>query len=274
MGSLTKSKIIALNCNYENRNSNGSYTVNNSKLGVENIRAITLKSASFKNIEYNVIKSGSRKNNVFYFELDGVLTEVQISEGFYNITDLLNILKLEINNAFVLSGIIPLPVLTTLDYNSLTGKVTMSVDGGGVQTPFQLLGGSYPRSINRILGQVLDKSLDLLIPDIYVFQEIINLSGLDCIHINSVSLCDNNGYCNQSLGVQNQGRNVNLLRQVDITVPFGILQTYESKDTDADSIFYDNDSDLSEIKIEITDKFGNILDFGVNPVNLEIIAFL
>jgi hypothetical protein len=273
MGSLTKSKIIVLNSNYENRNSNGSYTINNSKLGVENIRAITLKSASFKNIEYNVIGSGSRKNNIFYFELDGVLTEVVISEGFYDITDLLNILKLEINNAFVLSGIIPLPILTTLDYNSLTGKITMSVDGGGVATPFQLLGGSYPQSINRLLGQVLDKDLDLLIPDIYQFQEIINLSGLDCVHINSVSLSDNNGFCNKG-GIQNQGRNVNLLREIDITVPFGVLQTYQSFDTDAESVIFDNDVDMSEIKIEITDKFGNLLNFGVNPVNLELIAFL
>ena len=272
MGSLTKSKIVTLNCNLANKNSNNTYTTSIGQLAIESVNSLSLKSCSFRNIFYNVVGTGSRKNNIFYFLLDGVPQEVIINEGFYNISDLLTVLKLEINNKLVLSGIVPLPVLTTLTYDNKTAKVTISVDGGGAGTGFTLQGGDFELSINRLLGNNINKDLDLLIPEIYVFNNVIDLSGLDTVQVVCNTIADNNGF--GTLGFNNFGRVSSIVRQIDIDAPFKGIQTYISRDTDADAVLYSQPIDLSRITISLEDKYGNTLDLQGTNFNLEIIIYI
>ena len=83
-----------------------------------------------------------------------------------------------------------------LTYDSITSKVTISVNGNGVGVPFSLQGGTYQKSINFLIGNSVNCDLDTLFPEIYTFDSLVNLGGLDSVSLVSSILASNAGVAN------------------------------------------------------------------------------
>jgi len=262
-------KILSLICKPKDKGGQGGYKLALGKNSTDTFYWLSLKSCTFRNIQYNVQSSGPRKNNFFYFNLDGGEEKVNVPEGFYSIYELIDVVKTGIETILAASGIIPLPTLTSLDYNPISAKVSIVINGNGSATPFELLGGTYSASINSLLGNTIDNSLDTLAAVKYTFDSIVNLQHDDRIHLVSSSMA-------QSIGLTSTGRNgrtIALLRAIPVDKPFGEIVTYESSDIDGERVYFPNGLNLSTVDIALQDTDGNVLDLGNTVMTVEIIAW-
>jgi hypothetical protein len=221
---------------------------------------------------YNVRGEGVRQNNSFYFSLDGTPYNIEVPEGFYSIYELLDYLRPQLETIFAGSGIIPLPTLTTLDYSTITGKVTMLVDGNGAGTPFELEGKSNPESINFLLGNTEDVALDTLTPEAYEFDSLITLQADDRVHLVSNAISPNGGVTNKSPG-ERGSRNLSLLRAIPVGDAFGNIVEYESQDIDAEALSYPLAQNFTELDFTLQDIYGNNIDLQNTELTIELLAW-
>ena len=262
-------KILSLICKPKDKGGQGGYKLALGKNSTDTFYWLSLKSCTFRNIQYNVQSSGPRKNNFFYFNLDGISQSVDVPEGFYSIYELIDVVKTGVETILAASGIIPLPTLTSLDYNPISAKVSIVINGNGSATPFELLGGTYSASINSLLGNTIDVSLDTLGAVKYTFDSIVNLQHDDRIHLVSSSMA-------QSIGLTSTGRNgrtIALLRAIPVDKPFGDIVSYESNDVDGERVFHPGGLNLSTIDLSLQDTDGNTIDLQNTVLSVEIIAW-
>lgn len=269
--SSTNVKVISVICDKNNKTEDNAYKVNLGNLGFNSFSVCSLKSCSFRNLLYNVRGSGVRKNNIFHFSLDGTPEEIEVPEGFYSIYQLIDYLKTEIETILAGSGIIPLPTLTTLEYSSITGKVTILIDGNGAGTPFELTGGTNQDNINFLLGNNVDVSLDTLTPVAYVMDSIITLQADDRVHLVSNAISANGGITNKSRS--GQSRNLSLVRAIAVGDSFGNIVEYESQDLDAEALKYPLAQNFSELDFALQDIYGCNLDLGNSELTIELMAW-
>lgn len=270
--SSTNVKVISVICDKSNKRSDNSYKVNLGNLGFNSFSVCSLKSCTFRNLLYNVRSTRPRKNNDFYFSLDGSPYVIAVPEGFYSIYELLDFLRPKLETLLAGSGIIPLPTLTTLDYSTISGKVTMLVDGNGAGTPFQLEGKSNPESINFLLGNNEDVALDTLTPEEYVFDSIISLQADDRVHLVSNAIAPNGGITNKSPG-ERGSRNLSLLRSIGVGDAFGNIVEYESQDIDAEALSYPLAQNFTELDFALQDIYGNNIDLQNSELTIELLAW-
>ena len=272
--SSTNIKTISIICNPSNKTGNNSYKISLGNLGFDSFVRCSLKSCSFQNIQYNVIAEGQRVNNTFYFMLGGGLEEIVVPAGFYNITNLLDYLRTEMAIIFAASGIIPLPTLTDLSYDSITGKVSITVDGGGVATQFDLTQALGRGSINELLGNSTYVIIDTLTPTAYEFADIINLQGDSRVHLVSSAIAQNSGITNLAVNpAKVNGRNLSLVRSIMVNEGFGNYVEYDSNDIDAEELVYTLPQNFSILDIALQDPYGNILDLGNSELTLELLTW-
>jgi len=272
--SSTNIKIITLIGDPSNKLTDNSYRVNLGNLGFDSFKICSLKSCSFRNLMYNVISTGNKSNNIFYFLLNGISKQVVVPEGFYSIYELLAVLQTGIEDILATSGIIPLPTLTSLNYSTITGKVSILVDGNGAGTPMTLQGSLKPYSINLILGNSSDVDLDLLTPTEYQFEDIINLQACDNVNLVSSAVALNGGITNKTtLTNARNGRNLNLVRSIIVNAGFGGLVEYNSQDVDAEALEYPLAQNFSQIDIALQDPEGNNLDLGNSTLKVELLTW-
>lgn len=272
--SSTNIKNISITCNTLNKDADNSYSPVLGLSNIDNFRAIALKSISFRNIFYNVESSDlKRKNNIFYFSLAGAPQQVVIPEGFYSINQLLTLLNTDISAILAGSGIIPLPTLDDLSYDSITGKVSITINGQGSATPFVLEGGTETQSVNNLLGQTTDYSLDTLTPTAYVFADLVSLGGIDRVHLVSSTLGQAVGITSTTNNTSN-GKNISLIRVLTNNVEFGGLVEYISPDLDAERLLYNNAINISSLNLSLQDVNGNILDLKNSEMIVEFVGWL
>lgn len=270
--SNTNIKNISIICNSNNKNIDGSYSANLGRSNVDDFVAIALKSVSFRNVFYNVVATGARKNNIFYMTLAGTPYEIEVSEGFYNVSELLNVLTPLIQAVFDGSSIIPIPQLTSFTYNSILSKVEILVDGVGVATPLTLTGGDNPTSINALLGNIENLDLDLLTPTESTFNGLVDLGGLDRVFLQSSTIGQNVGL--STTGLNGNGIALSLVRVLNVDEPFGAPLFYISPDLDAERLIYNSPINISNIDFSLTDENNNILDLGNTDLIIELIGYV
>ena len=273
--STINSKLITISTDDVIPTGDGSYSVNVGKLSTETIRAISLRTATLRNIFYNVVSLGTRKNNVFYFLLDGVEHVITIPAGFYSITELLAAISVQLINILAGSGIVPLPTLDELKYNSIPNKVEIIINGNGSATDFELSGEvAGTQSINYLLGNWDNVSLDTLTPTPYQFLNQVNLAGLDNVQLISQDLASSNGFNSNSGEKFPNGRTTDLVAVIPLNAPFGGLVTYRSRDIDSEAIVSSLPHDFTTLRFALTDSKGNYLYLDNSSLTLEFIAFL
>lgn len=270
--SSTNIKNISIICNPSNKNIDGSYSTNLGRSNIDDFVAIALKSVSFRNVFYNVEGTGERKNNIFYFSLGGAPQQVVVPAGFYSVNQLLTLLNTEIATILAGSGIIPLPTLDDLSYNSITSKISITINGQGTTTPFVLEGGTYKQSINYLLGQTTDYSIDTLTPTAYEFVNLVNMGGLDRVFLQSSTIGQNVGL--STTGVKGNGVALSLIRVLDVNEPFGNPIFYISPDLDAERLVYNSPINISNIDFSLTDENNNTLDLGETQLIVELVGYV
>lgn len=253
----------------------GRYKLSLSRISTLPVKAISIRTVTFRNLFYNVVNDGSsRTNNTFFFTLNGVLQEIEIEEGNYSVTQLLAELKTKIDSIFLSSGIVPAPVLDDFSYNSINAKVSMTVNGGGVATPFELTGGSFPQSINKLLGNTEDVILDTLTPTPYQFNTTVNVGGEDVANLISSHLANNNAFSSNVGESFLSGRISNSLAMMPVNKEFGFLVEYRSQDLDAESIAYNIPIDCSSIDLHLADNKGRPLPLQNSSLNVEMFIWV
>lgn len=269
----SKNKLIAISTEDLIPRGDGSYSCSISKLSTENVIAISLRTATLRNIFYNVISLGERKNNNFYYSLNGMDKIETIPAGFYSITELLAELSSRISITLASSGIIPLPTLDDFKYNSIQNKVEITINGNGTATPFELSGSVSIDSVNNLLGNWVDASLDTLTPTPYQFLNQINLGGLDAVHLISNEFASANGVNSNSGDVYPNGRISDLIAIIPLTAGFGGLVEYRARDIDAERITTIL-SNFSSVHLSLTDHRGRALFLDNSSLTLEFIAVI
>jgi len=270
-----KTKILAISTDDIVPQADGSYRVSIGKLSTQSVMALSIRTLTMRNLFYNVISLGERKNNVFYFSLDGMQEIIEVPSGYYSITQLLDYLKTEIETILAASGIVPLPTLTEFKYNSIKNKVELEIDGEGSATSFTLDGEDATiDSINYLLGNWDNVALTTLPATPYLFQNQINLAGLDGVYLVSNRLSSSNGYVSNSGLFFPNGRTTDLLAYIPLNAGFGGLVTYQNQDLDASSVVSSLAVDYTSVTLAITDSRGRPLYLDNSSLNLELIAWL
>lgn len=273
--SSTNIKDLSIICDRTNKNSDNSYKINLGNLGFDSFVVASIKAVSFRNIQYNVIGPGnSRENNKFYFRLAGTPHEIIVTPGFYTVYELLDYLKPRIEAILAASAIIPLPTLTAFEYSSITGKVSLTINGNGTATAFEVKGGSNINSVNDLLGNTKDDNLDTLTPEPYEFANLVNLQHDDRVHLVSSTISQNGGITNANINNSSiNGRNINLLRSIVVDASFGDIVKYESNDIDAEALHYNLPQNYSVIDIALEDVYGNKLDLGNTTMTIDLLIW-
>ena len=270
----TNIKDISIICEPSNKNSDNSYKINLGTLSNFSFIVCSIKSVSFRNLQYNVIgENNPRQNNKFYFTLAATEYEIIVTPGFYTVYELLDFLTPRIEAILAGSAIIPLPTLTKFEYSSITGKVSIIVNGNGSATNFELTGGLNFQSVNALLGNTTDLTLDTLGAVDTPFNDFVNLQHDDRVFLVSSAIASSGGVTNINISDQSNGRNVNLLRTLTVSEGFGELVTYESNDIDAEALHYTLPQNFTVIDIALTDVYGNILDLGNSTMGIDILVW-
>jgi hypothetical protein len=252
----------------------GSFLLPIGRLGIKNVRGVTFKTFTIRNVFPNVVASGPLQNNIFSYTVGGTPYTETVAEGFYTASELIAYLEPLIQATLAASGIVPLPTLDTFTYEPIQMKFKMTFNGNGAGTVITLDGDGTQLSINTLMGNtgVLTMPTD---PPVATFMEdLVNMGGVDTVCVCCEELSNSNTYHNGIRDMNPSGRLSNCIQMVPIQVGFGEMMVYNSFDTDADSLRYFLPQDTTQITISITDIAGNVLDLSNTQFNIQFIAYL
>lgn len=239
-----------------------SFTVNLNRMSeTDKIVRTVCKSVTFPNTGYNVVTG---LNDVFLYEIDtGVESSYTLAQGYYTVQEIIAIIQplIEVSLAVIFPGA---TLLMEVGQYSKAIEFTPSIGGftlGHLTGPLAGTTGG----LNASLGE---PNVSPLITALYVSSELPDLAGLTRVFVHSTTLAEGNL-------VDGDVENHDIIGEVPVTVPFGSLVVYESNDDELDSINYGSARNFDQIKIELKDLEGNIIDLhgGTTEVILKLYYF-
>ena len=258
-----RTRQLEVVCNSTNEKKDKSYSVSLGNLSIGGVITASLKSCTFRNVFYNV----SEGFNVFYMNVNGITQEITIPVGQYSVIELLPILKDAIDAYFVGSGIVPIPTIEELTYDSITAKITMSINGNGSVPVIYLQ--PQPTSLNILLGNTQDTdNFEPIALDPITFDSIINLGGIDSVNLVCQQIGQTRGIVNNEVDNGN-GRVFSLVRHIPIVKSFGQQVDYLESDVDAVAVEFTNPIDLTQMDIALQTTRGENLDLSNTQMTCE-----
>ena len=258
-----RTRQLEVVCNSTNKTSNNSYTVSLGNLSIGGILTASLKSCTFRNVFYNV----SEGYNIFYINIQATQFPVTIPVGQYSITELLPVLQASIQDVLNTSGVIPIPTLDTLSYNSITAKITMAINGNGGAPLIYLQPEQV--SLNVLLGNTKDTDyFEVIAVDPIEFDSIISLGGIDSVNLVCNQLGQSRGIVNNEIKEGN-GRTFGLVRHIPVVKSFGQQVEYLESDIDAAAVEFVNPVDITQLDISLQTTSGQILDLSNSQLTCE-----
>ncbi len=275
---LNKLRINSINkqADYETDN---NFTID---LGdrAQQVKRISIVSAQFYNVFYNVYNTPKKFNNGFQvFISDGTFVSHQpylIAPGRYTVYELMQLVKnaIESIGAFVVVMTISLNQNTNLVSVSLniteSGFVNLvgvqpyaSQSAGQIQDDwiFGLLG--WPR-VNQSYAGTNKVTLWTGNPGMTVTAPYFpRMGGPTLAYITSSTLAP-------SASWDEKGSSSNILLAMDITVPWLDLQVFECKVDTLCELIYKTTRATNVIDIQLVDHEGDPLDLHGTPLNLEL----
>lgn len=234
------------------------------------IKAISVTSVSFNNVFYNVFNTKTKYNNYFTMTVTGVgagTYVLGVTPGYYSA----NVLASEINT--VVNAALP---GTTLTFNMDPITNYMSVYGTTTSTSiiFSAPSSAPPNSLGRqvywpfgILGFDGPMTLSTSSSSPNLATRVPSLNEPSIAYISSSSICP-------SYSFDEKGSVSNILQPINLTVPYGTLQTFECKQDILCSLRYDSPRPLGRVDIQLVDHEGDILDLHGTPLNIEFLIWL
>ena len=240
---------------FSESNSNFTQCYNNITAN-EGVFRVVMKSCDIPNVFYNIDDRGynftNTGNNTFtWTNAFNITALTTIPPGQYTISQLLAFINTAIYSAYTGS--------VTLVLNPLTQKIEL----------FNTSGQSFGISINSPMAPYLGMLSDIpwTAAAFVGFEGFPNLAGIQEVYITSQKISDGSNMIVASSTMYP------VILNVQITVPFGVFQHYETNHPEIDDIEYPSISQgtsIRQVDIQLRDRFGNILDLGGLPFNLII----
>ena len=241
---------------FSESNSNFTQCYNNIHAN-EGVFRVVMKSCDIPNVFYNIDNKGynftNTGNNKFVWVDASNQTQVNtIPRGQYSITQLLSAINLILFSEYTPNGSVK------LIYDTITQKIYISNMSG------QNFGISINSTIAPYLGILSDISPT---SNTVYFAGFPNLAGIQEVYITSQKISDGSNMIVASNTMYP------VILNVQMSVPFGSFQHYETNHPEIDDIEYPSISQgtsIRQVDIQLRDRFGNILDLGGLPFNLIV----
>lgn len=230
---------------------------------LQQINRVSIASVSFYNNIYNIYNDTRGSNNSYTYAYGAVPVTYTytVPPGFYNVGTLLNLLNTNLTTNLGGANI----VTWTLD--SVTNRVNLIMTTPTAAT-FQL--NPTPTSPTGLLtalggGPFLQSTVfDLTAsPQSILGDTFPLLSGPTQVYLRSSTLSPANS-------IEAGGLFANTLLAIPITAPYLALNVFECKVDNLCEISYKLPRNLSSIDIQLTDRYGNILDLHGGTLNIEL----
>jgi hypothetical protein len=222
----------------------------------EGVVRCVMKSCDIPNVFYNIDNIGynftNTGNNTFTWTNPFNVTALTtIPRGQYTIAQLLALINTAFYSVYTPNGSV------SLSLNPLTQKIELSNTSG------QSFGISINSPIAPYLGMLIDVPWTTA-PSV-LFAGFPNLAGIQEVYITSQKISDGSNMIVASNTMYP------VILNVQMSVPFGAFQHYETNHPEIDDIEYTSISQgtsIRQVDIQLRDRFGNILDLGGLPFNL------
>ena len=222
----------------------------------EGVFRVVMKSCDIPNVFYNIDDRGynfsNTGNNTFtWTNAFNVVAITTIPRGQYTIAQLLALINTAFYSSYTPNGSVK------LIFNILTQKIELSNTSG------QSFGISINSPIAPYLG-MLSEVIWSPTPAV-LFAGFPNLAGIQEVYITSQKISDGSNMIVASNTM------FPVILNVQMSVPFGAFQHYETNHPEIDDIEYPSISQgtsIRQVDIQLRDRFGNILDLGGLPFNL------
>ena len=222
----------------------------------EGVTRVVMKSCDIPNVFYNIDNIGynftNTGNNKFvWINAANNYQILTIPRGQYTAAQLLAAINTTIYSAYTPNGSVSLML------NPVTQKIYISNISG------QSFGISIDSPMAPYLGML--SAVPWTTITAVTFDGFPNLSGIGEVYITSQKISDGSNMIVASNTMYP------VILNVQITVPFGAFQHYETNHPEIDDIEYASISQgtsIRQVDIQLRDRFGNILDLGGLPFNL------
>ena len=238
MNTLQRQKLIQINS--DDRTSGSSSAQFSVNLGndskVNSVRAMAVKEIHFVNSFYNI----EYYNNTFYYDTGAGEQSFVLPRGQYNLSTLISAITAKLATAMITATI-------TLD--ALTQRLVWNVNVPMAFYQYRSNGEVNP--LHDVLG-IFGESSGLVTN--YTSTGIPDLCGVKSVYIISPELAS--GSC-----ITSQTKTKSVLAVVPVEAGFGEVVYSKNSDNESDVHVYDTalQNNLSSIRIEMQDEFGNLL---------------
>lgn len=250
--SLAEGKLLRISSEDRREGeTNDNFTINlNNTSFTQNIKAIAIKSISFKHVFPNIFNVAGGGNNEFTFVLNGVQETVTLATGWYSVTELGVALTNAINALVGISGfLVKLEASPVPQYQR---KIVFS--GDGIDT-FQLLNKADGNAMADFIGIKSSTAEDV---STKTAQLLPDSGGLSMAYVCSPELSSAN-----MAASSNNGENIPVLTEVPVNVSYGSEILYDGKASGAMStIFYPSIRNISSLSIRLCARNGSALELN------------
>jgi hypothetical protein len=216
-----------------------------------------MKSCDIPNVFYNIDDKGynftnTGNNRLTWTNASNTIVTSAIPKSQYNMAQFLAQINMAFYSAYTPNGSV------TLSYNILTQKIEI----------FNTSGQSFGISLaNSTMAPYLGMLSDVpwTSSNWVTLDGFPNLAGVQEVYITSQKISDGSNMIVASNTMYP------VILNVQMSVPFGTFQHYETNHPEIDDIEYASISQgtsIRQIDIQLRDRFGNILDLGGLPFNL------
>lgn len=242
---MSKEKILVINSKDRSLGNNSDFSMDfKADSSVQQVLKVLVKDVFVPNQFYNINSS----NNAIEIKQNAQPNATAtITEGQYNITQLITSLETAINAILTDGGIV------TITKNDITFKLTLTFSGSG--TPANdnvslILNGT---TISNVIGL----SADTIQTNIHVLTNPFNLNPLQYVQVHSPEI----GYLHGIDG----GSLISLVETVSLTdTAFGGVASKQNNDDELCEILYEEPRNLTNIKIVLRDDTGKRLTLPDN----------
>ncbi len=254
---MSRKSIIHINNRHRSSSTSSpnSFSVNlGTSTVTQEVSAVRVKSVSFTNTQYNIT---SRSNTFYYSDDLATVKSVTIPIGQYNITDLITALTASL----LVAGV---TVIMALD--PLTQKIQVVSTAPAIQY------FDFEYGQDNILGAKLGiGGKSGLEGGAFNFLNVPDLTGLTMLYVRS-SAISNDHSLEQFTRAPPTGNDrliriemSDIIEAVGVSAPFGFFIHYEN-DNPLNIIEYETPRSMSNIDIELTDNFGDIVELNGGEV--------
>lgn len=262
------SKLLRSNSAYAVSNGQGGYSLTNwiSDLGTtcQQVNRVSIVSCVFTNNGYNVNGPTSTDPNYIasYNQnyMDEAFNHIQISEGFYNVTQLMSVFQAAIAPQMINGQTF------TFTQNPYSGKISFTwTHGGEPITTFTLI-SNYDVNVNvrslwELLGFTIGQVATTGVP--LEATNLPRLTGLRQVYLTSSALAPANQ-------IDEKGDFQNVCVNIPISAPFGSVNVWECKVDSHCQITYLKPRNLQRVDFQLRDEDGSIIDLHGSSVKVEL----